>query len=152
MIFINTQEAFEHSIDAAILEETAEVVLAEQSPKKAVDLTIAIEDDEQLRLLNNQFLGIDSPTDVLSFPADEIDPDSGHVYLGDIVISLPRAVYQAESAGHAVQSEVQLLVIHGTLHLLGFDHATPEMKAEMWQLQSHFLEKLAIHLNKLPED
>ncbi len=152
MIFITTQDLFENSFNKGILEETAAAVLAEQSPEKAVDLTIAIEDDEQLRQLNNQFLGIDAPTDVLSFPADEIDPDSGHLYLGDIIISMPRALFQAESAGHPVQSEIQLLVIHGILHLLGYDHDTPEMKTEMWQLQSHFLDKLAVTIHKLPED
>jgi probable rRNA maturation factor len=152
MIYLSIDEAFEKSVESALLEQTAAAVLAEQSDGKTVDLTIAIQDDQQLHDLNLQFLGIDAPTDVLSFPAEEMDPETGHLYLGDIIISLPRAASQAESAGHPLQNELQLLVIHGILHLLGHDHATPEMKAEMWQLQSHLLEKLSIAINKLPED
>jgi probable rRNA maturation factor len=152
MIFITSDDEYENSFDAGILEETAVAVLAEQSPEKEVDLTIAIAGDEQLRQLNKQFLGIDATTDVLSFLAEEIDPDSGHNYLGDIIISMPRALNQAENAGHPVQSEIQLLIIHGILHLLGFDHDTPEKKTEMWNRQSFFLDKLAITIQKLPED
>jgi probable rRNA maturation factor len=152
MIYISIDEAFVKSVEPALLEQTAAAVLAEQARGEEVGLTIAIEDDQQLHDLNLQFLGIDAPTDVLSFPAEETDPETGHLYLGDIIISLPRAALQAESAGHPLQNEVQLLVIHGILHLLGHDHATPEMKDEMWQLQSHLLEKLSIAINKLPED
>jgi probable rRNA maturation factor len=152
MIYLNIQEAFENAVLPDVLENTARSVLAELSDQEDPDLTIAIEDDEQLRALNLQFLEIDAPTDVLSFPAEEIDPETGNLYLGDIIISFPRATAQAESAGHPVQAELQLLVIHGVLHLLGYDHVTPELKEEMWDLQSQFLKKLDISIKKLPED
>jgi probable rRNA maturation factor len=152
MIYVTINEALENTIDPVILDNTAAAALAALSQDDTADLTIAIEDDQQLHDLNLQFLNIDAPTDVLSFPADEIDPETGHTYLGDIIISLPRATLQAQNAGHSVQNEVQLLIIHGILHLLGHDHATPEMKAEMWKQQAQLLEKLAIVINKLPEE
>lgn len=151
MIYFNIHEAFEQAILPDVLENTARAVLEELSDEDP-DLTIAIEDDEQLHALNLQFLEIDAPTDVLSFPAEETDPESGNLYLGDIIISYPRATAQAESAGHPVQAELQLLVIHGMLHLLGYDHVTPELKEEMWTLQAQFLKKLDIAIKKLPED
>lgn len=151
MIYLNIHEDFETAILPDVLENTARAVLEELSDEDP-DLTIAIEDDEQLHALNLQFLEIDAPTDVLSFPAEETDPDSGNLYLGDIIISYPRATAQAESAGHPVQAELQLLVIHGVLHLLGYDHVTPELKEEMWTLQAQFLKTLDIAIKKLPED
>ncbi|MFN2144341.1 MAG: rRNA maturation RNase YbeY, partial [Anaerolineales bacterium] len=86
----------------------------------------------------------DAPTDVLSFPVAFDDPETGSPYLGDILISLPTARKQAETAGHAVQDEVQLLLAHGMLHLLGYDHTTPEEKAKMWTLQDRILTQLGI--------
>jgi rRNA maturation RNase YbeY len=65
-------------------------------------------------------------------------------YLGDIIISVQRAAAQAEARGHAVEAEVQLLVIHGVLHLLGHDHAEAEEKARMWAAQSEALERIGI--------
>ncbi len=108
----------------------------------AVILTVVISTDAQLQELNRQYLGVDSPTDVLSFPAGELDPESEAMYLGDILISYPRALAQAEAAGHAVQAELQLLVVHGTLHLLGFDHAEEDDKALMWKTQEEILAQL----------
>jgi probable rRNA maturation factor len=110
-------------------------------------LSIVIGDDAQLQELNRQFLGLDAPTDVLSFPADEVDPDSGERYLGDVIISLPRAAAQAEAAGHSVQDELQLLVVHGVLHLLGFDHADPDEKERMWGIQAQVLHQLGLTIH-----
>jgi len=106
------------------------------------DLSIVITGVDQLQELNRQFLGIDAPTDVLSFPADEDDPDSGMRYLGDVLISYPRAAAQANSGGHPLQDELQLLVVHGVLHLLGYDHAEPAERARMWEVQAQALESL----------
>jgi probable rRNA maturation factor len=84
---------------------------------------------------------------VLSFPADDTDPDSGERYIGDILISYPSAATQAASAGHTIREELQLLVVHGVLHLLGFDHAAPEEKTRMWEIQTQVLESLGSRLN-----
>jgi probable rRNA maturation factor len=106
------------------------------------DLTIVLSDDTQLRELNRAYLGVDEPTDVLSFPASETDPETGARYLGDILISVPRAAAQARRAGHPLEAEVQLLVAHGVLHLLGYDHAEPDEKSKMWRAQAEILESI----------
>ena len=100
--------------------------------------------DRAMRALNRDFRGKDATTDVLSFPASETDPESGARYIGDILISIPRAQSQADAAGHPLESEVQLLVVHGVLHLLGHDHAEPEDKARMWKAQAEILDSLGI--------
>ncbi len=107
-------------------------------------ISIVLTDDEKLRNLNREYLGIDSPTDVLSFPASESDPDTGANYLGDILISIPRAKAQALEAGHALRDELQLLVVHGVLHLLGHDHAVARDKESMWQAQTDILDGLGL--------
>lgn len=132
--------------DLSFLERAGLEVLR-QSGAGPADLTIVIGDDSQLHALNRQFLGIDAPTDVLSFPADDTDPDSGERYIGDILISYPRAADQAANAGHTVHEELQLLVVHGVLHLLGFDHAWPEEKKRMWEIQAQVLESLGSRLS-----
>jgi probable rRNA maturation factor len=108
----------------------------------ALEISLLVTDDEQLRDLNRRFLGNDAATDVLSFPAGEIDPDSQALYLGDVALSLPRAMAQAEMGGHSLQSELQLLVVHGVLHLLGYDHATAAQKEAMWEVQAGILSQL----------
>ena len=130
--------------DRAILERAAQETLQWLRPGSELDLSIVLSDDEQLQTLNRQFLGIDAPTDVLSFPADEPepDPDSQVQYLGDILISYSRAVTQARAGGHALVDELQLLIVHGVLHLLGYDHATQDEKATMWAVQAEILTRL----------
>jgi probable rRNA maturation factor len=123
----------------ALLEAAAEQTLAHIRPGEDFELTIVLSDDSQLHDLNLQFLAIDSPTDVLSFPAEELDPDTGTLYLGDVILSLPRAQAQAAAGGHATAAELQLLTVHGVLHLLGYDHAEAGDKAAMWALQAEIL-------------
>ncbi len=130
-------------ISSATLERTALETLQQQLVWDA-DLTLVVSDDDAIRELNRNFLGNDSPTDVLSFPANEMDPETGRRYLGDVIISLPRAREQAEGAGHLVEAELQLLVIHGVLHLLGYDHAEAEEKALMWAAQAQVLERIGM--------
>ncbi|CAG1012559.1 partial Endoribonuclease YbeY, partial [Anaerolineales bacterium] len=93
MIHVDQQHAFS---DVALLERAAQMTLehvhAERS--RSADLTIVLTDDAQLHELNRDYLGVDAPTDVLSFPADEEDPETGIRYLGDILISIPRAKKQ----------------------------------------------------------
>jgi len=94
---------------------------------------VVISSDAQLLELNRQYLGIEAPTDVLSFQADELDPETGRRYLGDVIISYPRAQAQAEVGGHAVLDELQLLVVHGVLHLLGTTTALQKKKKRCGQ-------------------
>ncbi len=153
MISIEIAEDYQVLVDAETLTLAAQTVLHQEELQEEQDLTIAVEGDDRLHELNRDYLGIDAPTDVLSFPSgEEIDPETERVYLGDIILSYPRALQQATSAGHEVMSEIQLLVIHGVLHLLGYDHATPEEKTAMWAAQAEAIQTLGIHLNRLPEE
>ncbi len=151
MIHIQIEEPFESLLSPEPLERAALAVLAQQGYDLAAELSVVIDSDEKLRQLNRDFLGIDAPTDVLSFPSDEFDPDEQADYIGDIIISYPRALTQAQAAGHPVLNEIQLLVVHGVLHLLGHDHAEPEEKSRMWQAQAEVLSSMGVILNKLPE-
>ena len=126
-----------------IIENAAWETLKHQQPAGEVDLTIVLTDDNQLKELNREFMEIDAPTDVLSFPSGELDLDSGNLYLGDVIISYPRALEQAQAAGHQVDAELELLTVHGVLHLLGYDHADEEDKARMWSAQDEILALLS---------
>jgi len=112
-------------------------------PEGAAELTLVLTDDNQVHELNRQFREVDAPTDVLSFPLNEVDPDSGNLYLGDIVISIPRAQAQAQTEGHSLEDELRLLIVHGILHLLGYDHADEQGQAAMWAVQADILNQLA---------
>ena len=144
MIFVEIHDEFLAQIAPEILIQTAKNILAALNKSKDEEIQIIIADDASLQNLNNEFMGIDAPTDVLSFPLDFDNPESGSVYLGDIVISYPTAQRQAEQGGYETIEEIKLLILHGILHLLGYDHATPEEKAEMWALQDRLLEQLDI--------
>lgn len=130
------------TISPALIERAANAALAREAANG--DITIVLTGDAQLRELNRGYLGIDAPTDVLSFPASETDPETGARYLGDILISIPRAEEQAKAAGHPLDAEVQLLVVHGVLHLLGHDHAEPHEKSKMWKAQAEILQSLGL--------
>lgn len=134
----------EFSVPRDLLEHAARAALHHQAESTDSEVTIVLTDDVRLTELNREYLGIDAPTDVLSFPASETDPETGTRYLGDILISIPRAKSQAEAAGHPLESEVQLLVVHGMLHLLGHDHADAEEKAHMWKAQGEILTQLGL--------
>jgi probable rRNA maturation factor len=142
VIHIETNPSLQNALAPALFERAALAVLAHGSTDG--DLTIVLTDNAQLHELNRDYLGIDAPTDVLSFPASETDPETGRRYLGDILISVARAEEQARAAGHAAEAEVQLLVVHGTLHLLGYDHAGAAEKARMWKAQAEVLERLGL--------
>ena len=156
MIYIDNQQDF---LESALLERAARLTLEIStvlSPdlkldSPEADITIVLTDDAQLHELNREFLGVDAPTDVLSFPASESDPETGAAYLGDILISIPRAAQQAQAAGHPVEAEVQLLVVHGVLHLLGYDHAEAEEKTLMWNEQAKVLERLGLAYVKIQD-
>ena len=144
MIFVENQYDLTPAALPELLERAALAALQNQSAPQDASLTIVLTDDDQLHNLNRDYLGIDSTTDVLSFPSDETDPETNSPYLGDILVSLPRAASQAESAGHAIEAEAQLLVVHGVLHLLGHDHTEAEEKERMWQAQAQILAQLGL--------
>jgi len=111
-------------IDAPTYAVLADAAL-KSSGKINARVTIVFVRDRVIRSLNNQYRQINRATDVLSFPAgDEMPGESDKQYLGDVVISIDAALRQAESAGHSVEREVEELLIHGVLHLCGYDHET----------------------------
>ncbi|MHC1784796.1 MAG: rRNA maturation RNase YbeY [Anaerolineaceae bacterium] len=134
------------------MENSVRAVLERENQIQEVDLSIVIENDESVRELNEQYRGINAPTDVLSFEANQIDPETGIKYLGDIIISLDQAKRQAKKSNHPLIAELQLLAVHGTLHLLGYDHADEEEKRVMWALQKEILTFLGAGLIVWPEE
>lgn len=153
MINLLISDPYLELVDGDKLEHAALATLHQQGETDEMDLSLVIEDDARLHQLNQEFLGIDAPTDVLSFPSgeEEVDPETGRFYLGDVIISYPRALEQSAAAGHAVMDELRLLVVHGVLHLLGHDHAEPEEKARMWSAQNEILRGLGVTILRLPE-
>jgi probable rRNA maturation factor len=111
-----------------VLRRAAEVPeVAARLPEGAITVAVRITDDDELRHLNKTYAGEDHVTDVLSF-----EGDGSH--LGDIAISWPRVLEQAQQWGHDEKDELSVLLVHGFLHLLGWDHATPAETEEMWRL------------------
>lgn len=115
-------------------------------------ISVLLTDDGGIRKINRDFRGMDKPTDVLSFPQNElapghfdadiaeIDPETGKIILGDMAISLERAVAQGEEYGHGTDREVMYLAVHSVLHLLGYDHVDEgEMKKQMREREKHIM-------------
>ena len=101
-------------------------------------LDVSFVDDAEIHVLNRDYRGKDRPTDVLSFPqweGETFDFGEGPIALGDLVISIETAWRQARELGHPLESELDFLTIHGTLHLLGYDHVTAVERRRMWRWQ-----------------
>ncbi|MGQ9904044.1 MAG: rRNA maturation RNase YbeY [Anaerolineae bacterium] len=142
----------------SLIRKVALAAIAQTDVNEPVALSIVLTNDEVLHQLNQQFRGIDRATDVLSFGGDEFRdgkrrrarrrahpvPSSNSIYIGDIVISMERCAEQARQGGHSEDAELALLVAHGVLHLLGYDHDTPARKARMWQTQARALAALGL--------
>lgn len=122
--------------DRATLRKVCAAALAGEGVTGPVILTLSLVDDDEIREINRRHRRIDRPTDVLSFPLiDETDgfalPPGAPRELGDVVVSYPRAIAQAEEYGHTVKRELAYLVVHGVLHILGHDHEDPAEQAIM---------------------
>jgi probable rRNA maturation factor len=130
-----------------LLHLAAQKTLDHQSITFQDQLSILLTNDNALQALNRQHLDKDYPTDVLAFPAAETDPENGAAYLGDVIISIEQAEVQAGRAGHTLEAELQLLVVHGVLHLLGYDHAGHAEQIVMWQAQSEILNVLNVEID-----
>lgn len=144
MIYVHNQSEANRNVDETVLEKSAFAAMQYVGVQADADLSVIISDDAYLHELNLKFREVDSPTDVLAFPSGEIDIDTGRKYLGDVILSCTRAQAQAQAAGHALESELQLLVVHGVLHLLGYDHTDEESKDRMWTAQREILECLGL--------
>ena len=132
-----------HTDDCPLIETEITGFLNRAAPHlihkdKLCSVEVLLTGDEEMRQLNARYRGLDRTTDVLSFPDGEIDPETERVFLGSIVISLDRAAEQAVEIGHQLDSELYFLMLHGLLHLMGYDHETDdgEMLALQRSLQS----------------
>lgn len=145
MIHIQIADAYREHVAEEPLRRAAQACLEDAAVADA-ELTLVISDDETVRMLNRTYRGVDAPTDVLAFggtvPDFVVAPESAS-YLGDVVISYPRAVEQA-AGRHASTEELVLLVVHGVLHLLGYDHMTSQDKEVMWAKQAVILDRLGL--------
>ena len=150
--FLNDQEKYEITYKQKILVRRAvEATLEYEGYQNNAEISVTFTDNEKIQKINNEFRGIDKPTDVLSFPltdyessnvpfVDELDGS-----LGDIVISLERAEEQANEFGHSFEREIAFLTVHSMLHLLGYDHVNSEEEDEqMRALQRAILEKMGL--------
>lgn len=119
------------------------------------EVSVVLTDSESIKSINSEYRGIDSATDVLSFPQfapDEPYPDTGYVPLGDIVISVERAENQALVYGHSFERELAFLTVHSTLHLLGYDHVTGEEdELDMRRRQREVMTRLGLTVNEQKE-
>jgi len=135
----------EHSLDEVRVLRMAEFALDQMKIHPGAELAIMFVDEPAMEALHIQWMDEPGPTDVLSFPMDELRPGTESEptppgLLGDIVICPSVAKKQAEAAGHEAINEVLLLTTHGILHLLGFDHAEPEEEKEMFGIQKTLLD------------
>lgn len=164
-IHTDIQRAYRAIVPVKRLKTAIQRTLSAHAVRDGAALTLIVTDDEAVRQLNREHRGVDAPTDILSFPhepfseamqqemlaaaeltgaaaetlAAELQP-----YLGDLIIALPYTQRHAAELGHALEDELVLLVIHGTLHLLGYDHDTAESQARMWQKQAELLAQLGV--------
>ncbi|MEO7270329.1 MAG: rRNA maturation RNase YbeY [Knoellia sp.] len=132
------------ALDELELVACARYVMGEMKVHPQADLCLRLVDEAAMETLHVQWMDLPGPTDVMSFPMDELrpgregeEPEEG--VLGDIVLCPSVAQKQAADAGHATEEELLLLTTHGILHLLGYDHAEPEEEREMFELQRQLL-------------
>lgn len=145
----------------ALQKQVVEACLDYESCPYETEVNILLTGDEQIRQINQEFRGIDRPTDVLSFPSIEYDnpgdfsnledavmdyfhPETGELILGDIVISVERANSQAKEYGHSLRREIAFLTAHSMFHLFGYDHMEENERIKMEEKQNHVLDKLNI--------
>jgi probable rRNA maturation factor len=150
---IDIQNEHRYTIDRAVLQSAVETVLKRFNVRSNTSLSVVLTTNEAVQALNRQHRNIDIATDVLSFPAEPLPSEIAEEeapYLGDLLIAFPYASEQAKKLQHKLEDSFALLVIHGTLHLLGYDHDTPENRAEMWAEQEAILLELGIDTAIVP--
>ena len=150
-IGIHIEQNFQDSIDEQWARKIAQAVLRSEGAAPPYEVSLVFTDSETVQRLNRDYRGVDKPTDVLAFymlPQKEADssfvlPPDNVLRLGEVIISYPQAVEQAKEQGHSTKQELALLIIHGILHLLGYDHEQPEEEKLMRERERELLEKIA---------
>lgn len=150
----NKQDAYDTAQIEKLIGSVYEKTLKEKQMDRNYEVSVTLVDNEEIREINKNYRNIDFPTDVLSFPmidynsglklndVENMDLDSGEVVLGDIVISLERAYEQAIDYGHSFQREIAFLMVHGMLHLLGYDHEEENDRKKMRAEEERILSSL----------
>jgi probable rRNA maturation factor len=148
-IEISVEEKFRGLVDEDWLRKIAQTVLKAEGMVPPYEVSLVFTDSETVRQLNRDYRGVDETTDVLAFymlPQKEVDdsfalPPDGVTRLGEVIISYPQVVEQAREQGHSTEKELVLLIVHGVLHLLGYDHEEPKEEAKMRAREKELLEK-----------
>ncbi|MDC7278331.1 MULTISPECIES: rRNA maturation RNase YbeY [Pseudobutyrivibrio] len=163
-IFIETECDFDFDFDyEKVANDVINTAIEHLEFPYEAEISLTITDNDGIQAINKEFRNIDAPTDVLSFPMieysepgvfddienddDLFNPETGEVILGDIVLSVPRILSQAEEYGHSVLREYAFLIAHSMLHLFGFDHMTEADAAVMEEKQREILDILKISRN-----
>lgn len=146
-----------HNEARRLIQRAISAALREEKVPGDCEVSVLLTDNEGIHELNRDYRGVDRPTDVLSFPANELspgefdadlcerDPETGRVFLGDMAISLEKCEAQAEEFGHSFERELMYLTVHSTLHLLGYDHVDEaEMKRQMRGREDAIMSRLGI--------
>ena len=147
-INITLEKGFGDCLDAGWLQEIAAAALSAEKAADNAEMGIVIAGQQQVQQLNRDYRNIDRPTDVLSFPMQEGDdpdfasPPDGISHLGDVIISCPQAEKQAKEHGHTLKKEMATLIIHGVLHLLGYDHIEDEEAETMESREKQILQDI----------
>ena len=141
---IEVQNESGYELDELRTQRLSRFVMDRMRVHPLAELCVTAVDEDTMAELNHRWMEKDGPTDVLAFPMDELrpglvneEPEEG--VLGDLVLCPDIAATQGETAGHGTEAEIELLTVHGILHLLGYDHAEPEEHAEMFGLQDRLL-------------
>ena len=150
-IEISVELEFRGLVDEDLVRRIARRVLEAEGVTPPYEVGLVFADSNTVQRLNRDYRGVDEATDVLAFgmlPQKEdnssfVLPPDGISHLGEVIISYPRAVEQAQEQGHSVDKELALLIIHGILHLLGYDHEKPEEEARMRAREKELLEEIA---------
>jgi len=148
-IEIFVEEKFWGLVDGAWVKKIVQQVLKAEKVEPPYEVSLVFIDSETVKQLNRDYREVDEPTDVLAFhmlPQKGVDdsfalPPDGVIRLGEVIISYPQAVKQAKEQGHSPERELALLIIHGILYLLGYDHEEPEGESEMKKKERELLER-----------
>jgi probable rRNA maturation factor len=150
-INILIEEGIEPEPETEWMQRVVESVLGEENLPPTIEMSLLITGQARIQELNKEYRGKDQPTDVLSFSLVEqkdgeseafIGPPDGLIHLGEVIISYPQTVLQAQESGHGIKKEIAILIIHGVLHILGYDHEKKELAPAMKAREKEILEHL----------
>lgn len=144
-LFIENEQKIPVDEFAEDIERAVLTVLNMEQHSLNVEVSLTFVTNSHIRELNRDYRGIDRETDVLSFPIDDSFDVDGPLLLGDIVISVEKAVEQAEEYGHTLKREILYLVVHSMLHLLGYDHIEEEDAVVMRRLEKKIMNELKVY-------